>query len=194
MLSQPFWSVKSCLCDSSRNFSQIVLNTYSKMPDNRREWQLSRYVHCVIITFKFDVIQALGRVFDINPMFCKVGISICFTKFNRFSVFNQWRVCLWDCWQSMCPIFSQPLRWRHNGLDSVSNHQPHHCLLSRLFGRTSRKHQSSASLAFVRGIHRGPVNFPAHWMASNAENVSIWWRHHVSTNITFGRISDEFDQ
>ena len=23
-----------------------------------------------------------------------------------------------------------------------------------------RKHQSSVSLAFVRGIHRGPVNFP----------------------------------
>ena len=23
-----------------------------------------------------------------------------------------------------------------------------------------RKHQSSASLAFVRGLHRGPVNFP----------------------------------
>ena len=33
------------------------------------------------------------------------------------------------------------------------------------------KHQSSASLAFVWGIH------PAQ-MASNAENVSIWWRHH----------------
>ena len=30
-----------------------------------------------------------------------------------------------------------------------------------------RKHQSSASLAFVWGIHRG-----------YAENVSIWWRHH----------------
>ena len=41
-----------------------------------------------------------------------------------------------------------------------------------------RKHQSSASLAFVRGIHRGPVNFPAQ-MASNAENVFIWWRHHA---------------
>ena len=35
-----------------------------------------------------------------------------------------------------------------------------------------RKHQSSASLAFVTG------EFPAQ-MASNAENVSIWWRHHV---------------
>ena len=41
-----------------------------------------------------------------------------------------------------------------------------------------RKHQSSASLAFVRGIHRGPVNSSHTWMASNAENVSIWWRHH----------------
>ena len=37
-------------------------------------------------------------------------------------------------------------------------------------GADQRKHQSSASLAFVREI-------PAQ-MASNAENVSIWWRHH----------------
>ena len=36
-----------------------------------------------------------------------------------------------------------------------------------------RKHQSSASLAFVREIHRWSAQ-----MASNAENVSIWWRHH----------------
>ena len=35
-----------------------------------------------------------------------------------------------------------------------------------------RKLQSPASLAFVTG------EFPAK-MASNAENVSIWWRHHV---------------
>ena len=33
-------------------------------------------------------------------------------------------------------------------------------------GTDQRKHQSSASLAFVREIHRWPVN------------VSIWWRHH----------------
>ena len=26
-----------------------------------------------------------------------------------------------------------------------------------------RKHQSSASLAFMRGIHRGPVNSPHKW-------------------------------
>ena len=30
-----------------------------------------------------------------------------------------------------------PLRWRHNGRDSVWNHQPHDCLLNRLFRRRS---------------------------------------------------------
>ena len=44
-------------------------------------------------------------------------------------------------------------------------------------GADQRKHQSFASLAFVLGIHRGPVNSPQ--MVSNAENVSIWWHHHV---------------
>ena len=66
---------------------------------------------------------------------------------------------------------SATLRWRHNDHSGVSNHQPHGCLLNRLFRCKSKKHQSSASLAFVREIHRGQ-------MASYAENVSIWWRHH----------------
>ena len=44
-------------------------------------------------------------------------------------------------------------------------------------GSDQRKHQRSASLAFVRGIHRSSVNSPQR--ASNAENVSIWWRHHA---------------
>ena len=38
-------------------------------------------------------------------------------------------------------------QWRHNNQDGVSNHQPHGCLLNRLFTRRSKKHQSSASLA-----------------------------------------------
>ena len=32
----------------------------------------------------------------------------------------------------------------------------------------------------MRGIHRWPVNSQK---ASNAENVSIWWRHHESSHI-----------
>ena len=45
-------------------------------------------------------------------------------------------------------------------------------------GADQRKNQSFASLAFVRGIHRWPVNSPQR--ASNVENVSIWRRHHES--------------
>ena len=45
-------------------------------------------------------------------------------------------------------------------------------------GADQSKHQSSAPLAFVRVIHRGTGEFSAQ-MASNAENVSTWWRHHA---------------
>ena len=47
------------------------------------------------------------------------------------------------------------IKWRHNECDGVSNHRR---LLIRLYRRKSKKNQSSASLAFVRGIHRWPVN------------------------------------
>ena len=40
-----------------------------------------------------------------------------------------------------------------------------------------RKHHSSASLALCVGNSPGAGEFPSQ-MASNAENVSIWWRHH----------------
>ena len=48
-----------------------------------------------------------------------------------------------------------------------------------------RKHQSSASLAFVRGIHRGPVNSPHKWPVTR-KMFPFWWRHHGSQ----GQISD----
>ena len=50
---------------------------------------------------------------------------------------------------------TKPLRWRHNGRDSVSNHQPHDCLLNRLFRRKSKK--TSKLRVTGREIHRGPV-------------------------------------
>ena len=45
-------------------------------------------------------------------------------------------------------------------------------------GAGQRKHQSSASLAFVRGIHRGPVNSPHKWPVTRKmfpfDDVIIW--------------------
>ena len=79
-------------------------------------------------------------------------------------------------------ILSNPLQWRHDGHDGVSNHQRHDCLFNCLFRRRSKK----TSKLRVTGICAGnsPVTgeFPAQ-RASNAENVSIWWRHHVDGSV-----------
>ena len=50
------------------------------------------------------------------------------------------------------------LQWHHNEHDGVSNHQPYDCLLNRLV-----KHR-----------------LKTHKRYSDAENVSIWWRQHVT--------------
>ena len=70
------------------------------------------------------------------------------------------------------------LQWRHNGRHGVSNHQLHDCLLNRLPRRRSKE----ASKVRVTGLCAGNStvggDFTAQ-MSSNAENASIWWRHHV---------------
>ena len=74
------------------------------------------------------------------------------------------------------------LQWRYTGRDGVSNQQPHHCLLNRLFRHRSKK----TSKPRVTGLGAGnsPVTgeFPAQ-IASNAENVSFWWRYQDATMI-----------
>ena len=72
---------------------------------------------------------------------------------------------------------SHTLRWRHNGRDSVSNHQPHDCLLNRLFRRRSKKTSKLRVTGLCAGNSPGTGEFPTQ-MASDAENFSIWWRHH----------------
>ena len=80
-----------------------------------------------------------------------------------------------------------PLQWRHNGSVGVSNHQPLDCLLSRLFRRGSKKTPKLCVTGLCSGNSPVTGEFPAQ-MASNAENVSIRWRHH--TNLThWGRMA-----
>ena len=61
----------------------------------------------------------------------------------------------------------------------ASHHQPHDCLLNRLFRRRSKKTSKLHVTGLCAGNSPGTSEFPTQ-MASNAENVSIWWRHHVS--------------
>ena len=82
---------------------------------------------------------------------------------NPYRVYNDWY-----------PV----LQWRHNGRDSVSDRQPYDCLLNRVFRRRSKKTPKLRITGLYAGNSQGTGEFPTR-MASNAENVSIWWRHHV---------------
>ena len=53
-------------------------------------------------------------------------------------------------------------------------------------GADPRKHQSSASLACVRGIHRWPVN-SRKMPVTRIIFFSIWWRHHVRITQLLGK-------
>ena len=74
------------------------------------------------------------------------------------------------------------LRWRHNGRDNVSNHQPHDCLINRLFRRRPKKTSKRRVTGLYAGNSLGTGEFPAQ-LASNAENVSTWWRHHGHSSL-----------
>ena len=79
------------------------------------------------------------------------------------------------------PITLTTLQWHHNGRDAVSNHQPHDCLLNRLLRRRSKKTPKLRVTGLCAGNSPGTGEFSAQ-RASNAENVSIWWRHHETIN------------
>ena len=91
---------------------------------------------------------------------------------------NQSRKEFHDMWSvKMFLSQSLALRWRHNERTGVSNHQPHDCLLNRLFRPRSKKTSKLRVTYLCAGNSPETREFPAQ-MASNAENVSIWWRHH----------------
>ena len=69
------------------------------------------------------------------------------------------------------------LRWRRNEHDGISNHQPLDCLVNCLFRRKSKKTSKLRVTSFCVRNSLVTGEFPAQ-RASNAENVSIWWRHH----------------
>ena len=57
-------------------------------------------------------------------------------------------------------IIWDSLQWRHNLCYGVSNHQPHDCLLNRLFRHRSKQTSKLRVTGLCEGIHRWPVNSP----------------------------------
>ena len=69
------------------------------------------------------------------------------------------------------------LQWRHNEHDGVLNHRRFHCLLNCWLRRRSKKTSKLRLTGLCAGNSAVTSEFPAQ-KASDAENVSIWWRHH----------------
>ena len=123
------------------------------------------------LLYNIEILRALrfksSYVFLKCPQFlylqCTFDIPKELTKDNPYSL---------PVWMSYVLQFKIPLRWRHNGRDSVSNHQPRHCLLNRLFRRRSKKTSKLRVTDLCAGNSPGTGEFPAQ-VVGNAENVSI---------------------
>ena len=84
---------------------------------------------------------------------------------------------LWNAKSDVWYLYSITLQWCHNGHGGVSNHQPHHCLFNHLLRHRSKNKSKLRVTGLCAGNSPVTGEFPAQ-MASKAENVSIWWRHH----------------
>ena len=95
-------------------------------------------------------------------------------KFFRLcqNPFGTWVMIFWKN-----KINIMALQWHHNGHGSISNHQPHDCLLNRWFRCRSKKTSKLRVTGLCAGNSQRTGECLAQ-MASNTENVSIWWRHH----------------
>ena len=106
-------------------------------------------------------------------------------------------------WATMCVIeIVQSLRWRHDG-PMASPITSLTLVYSTVYsGADQRKHQSSASLAFVQGIHRWPVNtpnkrpvtrkmFPFDGIMASVNTVKRLWRVVVQCSISITRTNHD---
>ena len=96
-----------------------------------------------------------------------------------------WTESHFELWTVLGSRFIHPgtLLWCHNECDGTSNHQHLDCLLKCLLKLRSKK----ASKPHITGLCEGnpavTSGLPSQ-RTSNAENVSIWWRHHELTKAT----------
>ena len=129
--------------------------------------------------------STLETLRDLEIQYCGIVYKTWFDIKNRYSKTQQ-TILILECVSKSrlvkghvgyCKTLTA-LHWRHNERDGVSNHQPHDCLLNCLFRLWSKKPSKSRVTGLWAGNSPMTGEFPAQ-RASNAENVSIWGRHHM---------------
>ena len=80
-----------------------------------------------------------------------------------------------------CCLMAPTLQWRHNEHNSISNHSR---VLTQLFVQAYFKEDSKAPHHLPLCGELAGVWWISSRKASNVENVSIWWHHHVDITRT----------
>ena len=137
-------------------------------------------------TWCYDLFTGKDLV-GLNIYFIDCGLSWLYTVLTKYGIVKQSVLCIgpilptyiisWPHPNEWRVFIKMTLQWRYNGRDGVSNHQPHDCLLTRLFRHRLKKILELRITGLCVGNSPGTGEFPAQ-RASNTENVFIWWSHH----------------
>ena len=118
---------------------------------------------------------------------CLIFIQLNLTALGKYMCNNLWLFKWFWCLSFHSPKVNEgqwSLQWRHNGRNSLLK-SPASPLFTQPFIQVQIKETSKLC---ITGLCAGnsPVTgeFPAQ-TASNAENVSIWWRQHVASSETW---------
>ena len=142
-----------------------------------RESWLPRLLHRPVSRSPCSVHTYIPRLFHCPDCFT-VSTRCTYTDQGNRGYFGIYRL---SCYIMVSDIFNLVLMERVKTTSTLQScHSEQDCIsivyLNVHSDADQRKHQISASLAFVRVIHRWPVN--SLHKASNAKNASIWWCHH----------------
>ena len=148
--------------------------------NTRIPWILSSITHkdgCFNHKAMGEIIRYKGKdLYDMTPL-----TYVCSEAWNRVSMFPAGMAHANLGCGARSTTMSMDEPWIRIGRivqrgDGVSYHCSFDCLLNRLFRRRPKKTSKLRVTGLCEGIHRRPVNSPQR--PSNAENVSVWWRHH----------------
>ena len=142
---------------------------YSSVADNFVSWD-------IVLSFECSTLSKSNLLMSINfPWLMSYHVG-------HVKIYNQTRGntnCVPKSYPSARAFcIKSSIMWRHNERDGASNHQRIDCLLNRLFRRRSKKTSKFRVAGPCEGNSPVTGEFPSPW-ASNVENVSIWWSHHV---------------
>ena len=156
---------------------------HDKTRDRRRPCEMPSSLGCFAGLTHADIIsRVIVAIYDTRTLKLISNMEKYHTFFKELKTYTETT----EYYEIQIPDVSKPsifmlqysLQWRHNGYDSVSKHQPYDCLLNRLFRRRSKKTSKLRVTGLCAGNSPRTGEFTVQ-MASDAENVSIWWRHHV---------------